>query len=43
MRSLVSNIVTDDHVVVCRRRRLLGQDLPQYVARNALLPQLSRR
>lgn len=42
MRSLVSNIVTDDHVVYAELAGVSsGKIFSQYVARNALLPQLT--
>ena len=42
MRSLVSNIVTDDHVVYAELGGVSsGKIFSQYVARNALLPQLT--
>ncbi|SHF73251.1 peptide/nickel transport system permease protein [Kaistia soli DSM 19436] len=42
MRSLVSNIVTDDHVVYAELGGVSsGTIFSQYVARNALLPQLT--
>ncbi len=42
MRSLVSNIVTDDHVVYAELGGVAsGKIFSQYVARNALLPQLT--
>jgi peptide/nickel transport system permease protein len=42
MRSLVSNIVTDDHVVYAELGGVASRKIfSQYVARNALLPQLT--
>jgi peptide/nickel transport system permease protein len=42
MRSLVSNIVTDDHVVYAELAAVRSRKVfSQYVARNALLPQLT--
>lgn len=42
MRSLVSNIVTDDHVIYAELAGVgPGKVFSQYVARNALLPQLT--
>lgn len=42
MRSLVSNIVTDDHVVYAELGGVSSRKIfSQYVARNALLPQLT--
>jgi peptide/nickel transport system permease protein len=42
MRSLVSNIVTDDHVVYAELGGVSsGKIFSQYVARNALLPQVT--
>ena len=42
MRSLVSNLVTDDHVVYAELAGVAsGKIFSQYVARNALLPQLT--
>lgn len=42
MRSLVSNIVTEDHVVYAELAAVPGRQIfSQYVARNALLPQLT--
>ena len=42
MRSLVSNLVTDDHVVYAELAGVSsGKIFSQYVARNALLPQLT--
>ena len=42
MRSLVSNIVTDDHVVYAELAGVLPRTIfSQYVARNAMLPQVT--
>lgn len=42
MRSLVSNIVTDDHVVYAELAGVPGRSIfSQYVARNAMLPQVT--
>jgi peptide/nickel transport system permease protein len=42
MRSLVSNIVTDDHVVYAELAGVPGKTIfSQYVARNAMLPQVT--
>jgi peptide/nickel transport system permease protein len=42
MRSLVSNIVTDDHVLYAELAGVPGRKVfSQYVARNALLPQMT--
>lgn len=42
MRSLVSNIVTDDHVLYAELAGVPGRKIfSQYVARNALLPQMT--
>ena len=42
MRSMVSNIVTDDHVVYAELGGVPSRTIfSQYVARNAMLPQLT--